>query len=244
MSLTLLIPIRNRAAHFRVFNSWFPAAAADFPDDLDVIFVEADGAPNLQAEIESAGYRSLFVENSGIFHKTRALNRALEESRSTYVVPYDIDLVPYRKTLARHYLCARSCADCVVGGYRLNLPESTLDSNLDQILEAVSIDYLAPEDMPTALFKQLWHGERFVVLPFFERSRLIDIGGWDEGFQGWGAEDQDILERYLAERYFMLRSPEFLYFHLHHGYDAQHWKNDAIVVQNRKAYYAKRKRED
>ena len=82
-------------------------------------------------------------------------------------------------------------------------------------------------------------GEKFGVMPFFCRQRLLDIQGWDEAFIGWGAEDQDLIERYLGQGRTLCRSPRLVYLHLHHEAEPQ-WREAETVASNRQTYYQKR----
>lgn len=92
--------------------------------------------------------------------------------------------------------------------------------------------------MPTALWKHLTKHEKFGVVPFFQRERLSEIGGWDEEFVGWGAEDQDLIERYLKNGYALCRCPELVYLHLFHKQETR-WTEPFLVQQNRDYYYWK-----
>jgi hypothetical protein len=124
----------------------------------------------------------------------------------------------------------------LVTGYRVM--SSSLSVDVDDLATEIEQTSIAPEDMPTALWKQLIRQERFGVVPLFNQSRLVEIGGWDEAFVGWGGEDQDIIERYLDGGRFLCRSPELVYLHLPHEPNQQ-WTEAPLVEQNRKHYYEK-----
>jgi len=132
---------------------------------------------------------------------------------------------------------AQLSAKMLVTGYRMMCDNAHLD--FPQKSAIVEQSQVAPEDMPTALFKHLIRRERFGVLPLFQRQRLMEVGGWDETFIGWGAEDQDIVERYLGEDRYFCRSPELIYIHLAHPPD-NNWSEYRWVEQNRQHYYTKR----
>lgn len=95
---------------------------------------------------------------------------------------------------------------------------------------------LGPEDQPSALRKHLLGGERFGVMPLFWRDRLQTLGGWDEAFVGWGAEDQALIEHYLTPQQALCRCPELIYLHLHHG-PAAGWNEPDLTQKNRDYYY-------
>lgn len=115
----------------------------------------------------------------------------------------------------------------------------TLSSvQLNQIETVLEQSHTAPEDQPTALWKHLMRYEKFGVVPFFCRDRLLAIGGWDERFLGWGAEDQDMMEGYLSTGVSLCRCPELLYLHLCHLTDPN-WSEVQLIQQNRDYYYSK-----
>ncbi|GFZ94293.1 hypothetical protein CYANOKiyG1_05090 [Okeania sp. KiyG1] len=117
-------------------------------------------------------------------------------------------------------------------------PEDYIDR--DSIFDIdLSICKVAPEDKETAVFKQLVDQEKFGVVPFFRKETLLSVKAWDEAYIGWGAEDQDLIERYTKNCYF-LRSPKLIYIHLNHSDDLM-WKEDHHIEKNRKYYYKKEK---
>jgi hypothetical protein len=140
--------------------------------------------------------------------------------------------------LTRHYHLATLPGEFLVTGYRLMSDSPYLE--IHQIPEALERSAIAPEDQPTALRKHLMGGEKFGVMPFFNRQRLLSLQGWDETFIGWGAEDQDLIERYLGTGVSLCRSPHLVYLHLQHGADPQ-WCEAETVVANRRHYYQKQR---
>ena len=80
--------------------------------------------------------------------------------------------------------------------------------------------------------------EKFGVCPIFLKQRLLDIGGWDEGFVGWGAEDQDIIDRYCKDDIHLARFASLTYVHLHHDVTPG-WNDREFVEKNRGLYFKK-----
>lgn len=240
-SVTLLITLRNRDEHVKTFLSWFESSTDDLDDlDMEVVVIESDVEPRYQQVFENRRRcRYLFDFNRSVFHKTRLMNMGLTHANSAFVVPFDIDLVPVGNTLKEHILCANESVHLLITGYRLmaNSHSPPIPLRLDALHELG----VSPEDQQSALKKQLL-GESFGVNPVFSRSVLLEIGAWDEAFVGWGAEDQDVIERYLAHTGKRLaRIPSFLYVHLSHEDDPANWKNDELIERNRGIYYTKHK---
>nr|WP_228042284.1 MULTISPECIES: galactosyltransferase-related protein [unclassified Tychonema] len=218
---------------------WKTQASSNLLSISEIILIEIDrvSSPWILPEITNLPISYNYLPCAGTFHKTKALNLGLSLSRGQWVTAFDVDLIPYQNTLERHFKMAQISSEMLVTGYRMMCDKACLDFEQNSaIIEELKV---APEDMPTALFKHLTRRERFGVSPIFQRQRLIEIGGWDETFIGWGAEDQDIVERYLGEDSYFCRSPELIYLHLAHQPDPN-WSESQWIKQNRQHYYTKR----
>lgn len=239
MELSLITVYRRRVAHLETLLRWWQQAFHQYPQ-YEWIVIEADTqpSPNLaQKLLQSCRVRYHFLPNTGMLHKTRALNLGLQLARGQYVAPLDVDLIPVGDTLAHHHHLATLSDQLLITGYRLMSPQADLE--MHQLSEAIAQATIAPEDQPTALRKHLLGGEKFGVMPFFRRQRLVDIQGWDEVYIGWGAEDQDLIERYLSNDGSLCRSPHLVYLHLHHEAEPQ-WCEASVIAANRQHYYQKR----
>ena len=213
MELSLVTIYRRRAHHLQTLLQWWQHHAG-YHAHYEWIVVEADTrpTPGLAQTLQQHQVRYDFLPNCGTLHKTRALNRGLQLAQGRYAAPLDVDLIPYGEALACHHLLATLSEELLITGYRLMSPQTDLD--VTQLPQAIEQAAIAPEAQPTALRKHLLRGEKFGVMPFFCRQRLLDIQGWDEAFIGWGAEDQDLIERYLGQRRTLCRSAHFCFLHL------------------------------
>ncbi len=244
--LSLVTVYRQRRPHLQTQRTWWEQQRPHLPT-CEWIVIEADAAPTpgLAEAIAQVQGRYAFLPNSGTLHKTKALNLGLSLATGDYLTPLDVDLIPLGTTLTHHLQLATLSPQVLMTGYRLMATTATLTvetlaepegEGWAAVLAAATI---APEDQPSALRKHLLQGEKFGVLPFFRCDRLRAIGGWDEAFVGWGAEDQDVIERYLGSTGYLCRSPQLVYLHLHHDADP-HWREASIVAANRQTYYGKR----
>lgn len=205
---------------------------------MEVLLIELTDRPSpwIAEALPCPPFRYLHCPCGDLFHKTKALNLGLAAARGDYGVPYDVDLLPVGETLSRQWAIAQHSDQLLITGYRLMSDRSSLTP--EQMPAALEHSTTAPEDQPTALWKHLMRHEKFGVVPFFRRDRLLELGGWDERFIGWGAEDQDMIERYLQGGRSLCRCPELSYLHLFHAPDA-HWSEPSLVQQNRHYYYSK-----
>ena len=237
MRLTLITPYRDRPHHLTNQLAWWKTYALRQSVEWIVVEVTAEPSNNLQQMLFQHQVRYCHLSCEGPFHKTRALNLGLKHSTGALVAAFDVDLIPLGETLERHCLLAEKSPYLLVTGYRLMAQTETVDlGKLDQALDEAT---LGPEDQPSALRKHLLKGERFGVMPLFGRDRLLYIGGWDEAFIGWGAEDQDVIERYLTPEQTLCRCHELTYLHLKHG-EASSWNCKRLTALNRAYYYRTR----
>jgi N-terminal domain of galactosyltransferase len=228
--LTLVIPFRNRHSHLREMLRYFSAFHPGF--EIEYIILESAATPTLHNhEWPDERFRYEFVEQPGVFHKTVLLNKGLMMSKGEFIIAYDVDLIPVADALSRAVETARSSDKILISGYRL-MGNELGDQDEDDL-------EIGPEDRPTSLKKYLLGRELFGVCPVYRKERLLEIGGWDEHFKGWGAEDQDITERYCKDRCVFVRSPQILYLHLHHE-KQEGWNISELTIKNRQYYAAKK----
>ncbi|WP_066347673.1 galactosyltransferase-related protein [Geminocystis sp. NIES-3708] len=240
--LTLLIPYRRRELAFNSFYNWlkWTKKQNNYFSSMEIILIENDLSPTLTIKQQALDLKIkyYFIEGDGIFHKTYLLNSALKLVETKYLMAYDIDLIPYKNSLFKHWQLTAKSNDFLVTGYRLMLEESYL-YKFDLLEDNIKGAKIAPEDQPTALKKHLISFEKMGVLPIFETEKIIKIGGWDENFIGWGGEDQDLIQRYcFADNLSICKVPELLYLHLAHDYQLD-WYSSEIITQNRNYYYQK-----
>ncbi|MFK4259166.1 glycosyltransferase [Agrobacterium tumefaciens] len=231
--LSLLIPFRGRPEQIRSVLPILAELSRRRKGTFEVVAVELRGIESEKEYVEELGHTYIHIPCDRAFHKTLALNKALHASCGKFVVPYDIDLVPSESTLDRLANIVQLTDRILFAGYRLMSPLRSVRT-IDQV--AGSDTSVGSENAQSALYKHLTSGERFGIAPAFERQRLLAVGGWDENYVGWGAEDQDIIERYLSDGRTLVLSPDLIYYHLHHDRDPL-WSEDAYVTRNR-SYYA------
>lgn len=231
LPLSLLVPYRNRLDHLRSFVTWY-ANNPSIREFAEIILLEADKKPTEALEIaRDAGLRYRFVECPGVFHKTRVLNTGLALARGNWIAPFDVDLIPIDNALTRHFETASASPAILLTGYRLLSRRSQIEP--EEIEKVAAKAHIASEDGKSALLKYLLTKQRFGHVPMLSAKSLKQISGWNESFIGWGAEDQELLERYIAATgKVFVRSPDFVYLHLYHR-PARLWNEPELVAKNR-----------
>jgi predicted glycosyltransferase involved in capsule biosynthesis len=234
--LSLLVPYRNRPLHLKCLLEWFVIASLANAR-IELVIIEYSLRPSMRP-VARPNIRYVHVEGNGVFNKARLLNMAFKISKGKIVVAYDVDLVPADLSFDLHLSFVEKSETLLFSGYRLNYPEEYLSPA--DITTAKYLSAVAKENCSEKFLKmQLVDGQRFGVLPFFNRRRVMEIGGWDERFEGWGGEDQDFIERYLGNSRYLVKCPDLLYIHLHHGH-ASGWNDPLLTERNTALYQQKR----
>ncbi len=179
MKLSLLVTYRQRESHLKIQLAWWKSQQEI--TEWELLVVEADKSPSawILAEIFDTNIKYVHLPCVGAFYKTKALNLGLSLASGEFIAPFDVDLIPLNQTLSQQLKIAQQSPQLLVTGYRVMLESETTD------FQSIIQTAIAPEDQPTAPWKQLIHQERFGVVPFFKRDRRLDIGGWDQTFVGW-----------------------------------------------------------
>ena len=240
MRLTLITPYRDRPNHLATQLDWWTQYASQTLDKQSlewiVVDLSAEYSSHQQQMLEQHQISYIHLPCPGNFHKTKALNIGLNHAQGQLIAAFDVDLIPLGETLARHCWLAEQSPHFLVTGYRLMASTETV--NMKQLAPVLANTTLGPEDQPSALRKYLLKQEQFGVMPLFWRDRLLSIGGWDETYIGWGAEDQDLIERYLRPEQALCRCHELTYLHLKHE-AAEGWNSSQLTARNREHYYRK-----
>jgi len=232
MRLALLTAYRARPEHLVRQREWLRRLRAEELDDFEWVVVEGDERSSAAAELELPWCRHERVPMRGPFHKSLLLNRAARLSSAELLCPFDVDLLPAPGVLSLHRRLAAEATGMLVTGYRLNLSElPDVHASPPEWLHAGD-GALGPEENPSALRKYLLAGERFGVCPVYRRSDWEAVGGVDERYVGWGAEDQDLTQRVVSLGRTLVRCYDLLYFHMPHGQEAG-WHDPALTERNR-----------
>ncbi|HYE55009.1 MAG TPA: galactosyltransferase-related protein [Chitinophagaceae bacterium] len=239
-TLSLIVPYRNRPLHLKCMLDWFAITAA-LNEQIELILVEYSEHPTEGLQ-SGRNIKYVHEKGNGNFNIAKLLNIGLANSKAKMVTAYDVDLVPLDLSFRLHIELTEKLGECLVTGHRLYYNEEYLSPL--EIEQAKYRSAIAKDDTSEKFLKmQLIDGQRFGVLPFFNRKRMLDIGGWDERFEGWGGEDQDLIERYLDNSRYLLKCPDLLYIHLKHSSDTAGWNDQLLTQQNTQLYHAKREKQ-
>jgi N-terminal domain of galactosyltransferase/Glycosyl transferase family 2 len=246
--LSLLTTYRGRKDHLRVLLGWLNRIReTEGFTDFELILVEGDVSPTAEAAAAAHHWvRYIHVPMEGVFHKQVLINHAVALARGEYLIPYDVDLLPADGVLAKHLELAAGMPRCLVAGYRVQLDElwgvgEALPTS-ESLVARMSVKnerLLCGEDVYSSLLEYLLQKQRFGVNPCIPAKVFHEVGGVDERYVGWGADDQDLIERVCESGLMLIRPYELLYFHLPHEYE-EGWASPEQVEANRRRYHAAR----
>ncbi len=210
--VTVVIGVRNRS-DYRLRNALASLRAQDYPQHLVHITLvdygsEEEVVPEMRALCAEFAARYRRVDASGPWNRAHCINIGIREATSTYVLSSDVDIVFSRSYLSEAIKELRRNPLQVIYSQSLDLPEST----------ATAYARIAPSDIPvlrdvaTPRFADPSAGINVTRTWFYRK-----IQGYDEAFEGYGGEDDDLRRRF---EYLGLRagsiSPRAFYLHQWH----------------------------
>ncbi|HET6437619.1 MAG TPA: glycosyltransferase [Anaeromyxobacter sp.] len=175
---------------------------------LEVVVTEDGTEPETRQVVDEARACSpvpiihLTQEHRGP-RMSRARNRGVARASSEYVVFLDGDMVPGRDFVADHRDFARP--GCLAQGSRVLAPEAITRALIAG--RRVDVPFLAPglgrrrHLIRAPFLRDLWGrphhrraGAKSCNLAFW-REDLLRLNGFNEGMEGWGLEDAEIVQR-------------------------------------------------
>jgi glycosyltransferase involved in cell wall biosynthesis len=184
------------------------------------------------------------------FRLARSRNRAIVAARGDYVIIVDGDLVLHRHFIADHARAARH--GCFIQGVRLLTGPTAAGRMLERGM--LDLGFFAPgikrrrHTVRSLLLSRLVFRERTGQRAIrgcnqaYWKSDLVRVNGFNEAFEGWGREDNEIAAR-LYNAGIQRRNLKFqaLAIHLHHPlrHSEVGVRNDALLqstIRERKAW--------
>ena len=170
-----------------------------------------------------------FIENSGLYYRTRALNYGIKQSKTPIVVSLDTDCLvsPDSIKLCSFNLLNGATIAWPYNGYFVDTHQQFRDNQFKTEKLFSAFDPYIPN-----LIK-LGVGERYEYfsirgtnneprlvggIVMFNKENFLRIGGYNENFIAWGAEDEEVVIRCKILNHQCYRDANLnsLLFHLNH----------------------------
>jgi hypothetical protein len=211
----VLIPFRDReGGGLRTRN--LLACLTALADQEDgpghrVTIVETDSEPRSRDLLEPLVDQYLFARKDGLFNKSWAVNVGVRAGPATpYVCVLDADILVDRSFVARNVRRLRE------EGHGTHLPfRWSLSLDEPSTLGAIELrNGDRAGDVPTSLLRGLLLREPPGGCVWLRRDVFLAVGGFDERYEGWGGEDDDVIARLTAAA--SLRRYDDALLHLNH----------------------------
>lgn len=194
--------------------------------------------------------RHLNQEDNG-FRKTRAVNRAIAESRADYLIFLDGDCIPHSKFVEMHLKHAEPTRICTARRVYLGPKESdkirqepelaqTLENRLAFFLRAIPLHQDGIRDYEVGFASQLLHNlakKRYLGIMGCNfsayKADIEKINGYNEDLPGIGGEDDDLEWRFNGLGMFTKNIKfQAVTYHLYH--DSRRQDTDVNLAISRK----------
>ncbi|MEE8600444.1 glycosyltransferase [Euzebya tangerina] len=197
---SVVVPTKDRPAQIcRLLDALTRLDPA--PGSFEVIVVD-DGSEQPYADriLEFAGLLDLRLEQQVNRGPAAARNTGLRASRGTWIAFTDDDCAPAPGWLMALDRCAAAHPDALLGGRCINvLADNDWSAASELIAESaeVATNFVTSNNAAAA------------------RQRLVDIGGFDEAFDGPAGEDRALAAAFVAAGGAIVRCPDAVVRHAH-----------------------------
>jgi hypothetical protein len=233
--VTVLIGVRNRTDH-RLINALRSIREQTHSRELVRILVVDYGSEPAAAAFVADTCRAhgadyLYVEEGGVWARSRCLNVGLRRVETTFVLTSDVDILLSPEYVARAVRALRSEPLSLVGSAMLDLPEESAA----EVRAAVS----EPGPLPLAAWKERGSPRMdreihpSILMTYTAVHHLVR--GYAEYFELWGGEDVDLLRRLerLGLRPRVVGPPAFYLHQWHPKYEGvPEDGRDAVIRRN------------
>lgn len=187
MNISYIIPYRSDNEGYRETNLKIVLEWLSNFDDLEIILVEQDAISRLDQRILPLDSKHVFVFNQGIFNKAWALNVGFKEANGDVIAIGDSDITIDPKALANAFSTCLQRFDAV-NPYS-DLIDLSAEASKGILLSDYKRDKLAPMMLDKNRKKVKEHLCFSGGIVLFKSVFYEMLGGFDERFEGWGAED-------------------------------------------------------
>lgn len=180
--VSIVIPTRNR--HRSIQQCVSACLALEYPVDRYEILVIDDGSEPRLPRSDDPRVRVIRQPGAG---PAAARNRGIHAASGVWIAFTDDDCRPSPGWLARLADVLSDAPNSLIGGHTMNALTGNPYAAASQFLVDYLYEYLDRRPRQRFFTSNNMAGSR---------ERLLDIGGFDEGFPFAGAEDRDLCDRW------------------------------------------------
>jgi hypothetical protein len=236
--VTVLIGVRNRSDH-RLVNALRSIRDQTHPAEWvhPVVVDYGSDTAHAQRTLEVCrdfDVECVRVEIGGMWSRSRCLNVGIRPATTKYLLTSDVDVVFSDRYLADAVEALRGSPFSVVGAPMLDLPEESVEHfrRSAETGEALDLEYWK-ERSSRRLDIDFHPSIGMTSTAFYQLIR-----GYDEYFEGWGAEDRDLMRRlwYLGLSPQPVGSTSFYLHQWHPKFEDVSGGEDAPVIKENHRY--------
>lgn len=227
--LSVVIPAYNAAQGLETCLRSLESQALAPGDEYDIVVVDDGSTDGTGAVVKDTAWRCpvhyLHLPRTDSSGRSKARNAGIRAATGDVIVMVDADEIAPPGFLAQHTRLHELRDDLVVIAPRHHLAGRRLDAgDLDRLFSGDVDALVAKRDSRDALLAVLshnlnnlatgWH-HMFSCNASVRRRHLLHVGGFDEGFTGWGLEDSELGYRLHRQGLAFAYVPEAVIYHQH-----------------------------
>jgi hypothetical protein len=181
-----------------------------FGESLEIIIIEQDTEPKLKLSKFRPNVKQLFIyhdtEYNKTFNKAWSFNVAAKNTTRSILCFGDTDIVMNKQDYYKSFVSCHT--DGIVDPFNKQMIDVVDDKMIDALIKTKNVGYLMGNVRPNC--------DCASGIFLMRRDMYENIGGWEEGFEGWGCEDA-VMEHKMRILNLKLTSFSFKAYHLNHN---------------------------
>lgn len=234
---SLLVIVHGRADHLRRLLAGVDSSEAP-PAEVVIVYMDDPSPPSMQCSVPVHVAHISSADHDAGLPLARARNVAAASATTSNLIFLDVDSIPSVNLFSTlmHAIGHEPVLAMAEPRY-LRKPLETWRTVSDKQLFLGSVPHHARAGLPTET--TMSGHEMFWSLGFAVKASIFaDVGGFDEGYDGYGGEDTDFAFR-VRDAGIPVRFMDAPLFHQHHGVHAPPLNHFIAIVNNARRFYAR-----
>ena len=218
----------NQNSHFRLRNlTQVITNYIKLSPEFKIIVVEQNGNGEVESLLKQYNVTYLNLQlSTSLFHKTKLLNHAISKINSDYIIMSDADCILTQNSIDS----IRTEYNKGIILYPFSSVNYYTESNTRQFVKDIPViqSMVNNKNLPIKRFTGL--------VNCFSKETFNKVGGFDEEFIGWGAEDDAFVikcERLVGDVYRTSENAELIHL-FHPKVDNSEYKKSEVFLNNKR----------